>query len=106
MITREDLQAAIAECEGTRHPTASTCLKLAAFYTILNQMNGEEPVLEPARYSYASEPAIEYGNSEFGRLVKEKGMARCFPVLDEMMSAMLVVDPKLYQSTLRKLRSI
>ena len=34
MITEKDLQEAIAECQGERSPNASTCIKLAAFYTI------------------------------------------------------------------------
>ena len=38
MITEQDLQAAIAECEGVRNPTSNTCLKLAAYYTIKDKM--------------------------------------------------------------------
>ena len=42
MITERDLLEAIAECEGTPKPNANTCVKLAAYYTILNNMRGEE----------------------------------------------------------------
>ena len=38
MITEQDLQEAIAECQGERHPNANTCMKLAAFYTIKNEL--------------------------------------------------------------------
>ena len=67
MITETDLQEAIAECQGQRNPNASTCIKLAAFYTIRRELFGEEK--EAGRlpvspgYSYAmqteSEPMIE-----------------------------------------------
>ena len=48
MITENDLQEAIAECEGVRNPTANTCLKLAAFYTIKDKLY-PEPQIEPVR---------------------------------------------------------
>ena len=51
MITLDDLEAAIAECEGERNPNANTCIKLAAYYTILNEKQGKPPV-----YSYSAEP--------------------------------------------------
>ena len=107
MITESDLRAAIAECEGSRNPSASTCVKLAAYYTILNQKNGTDSAEPAPRYSYASEPDIvNYGDSEFSRLVKEKTLARSFPVIEELMKTLLVVDPKLYQSAMRKLRAV
>lgn len=40
MITEQDLQAAIAECQGERNPNANTCIKLAAFYTIRRELFG------------------------------------------------------------------
>lgn len=106
MITDADLMAAIAECEGSRNPTASTCVKLAAYYAILNQRNGKISDRTPM-YSYASEPdMINYGDSEFSRLVQSKSVERCFPVLEELMQVLLVVDPKLYRSTMSKLESV
>ena len=56
MITRHDLEEAIAECQGQRNPNASTCLKLAAFYTIRKELFGEEKEVEQPMYSYAPEP--------------------------------------------------
>ena len=35
MITEQDLLEAIAECQGQRNPNANTCIKLAAYYIIL-----------------------------------------------------------------------
>ena len=47
MITEKDLQEAIAECQGQRNPTTSTCIKLAAFYTIRRELFGEEKEAGP-----------------------------------------------------------
>ena len=57
MITEKDLQEAIAECQGERNPNANTCIKLAAFYTIRNELFGNSDklllhsVLHPHRYA-------------------------------------------------------
>lgn len=107
MIREEDLREAIAECEGSKHPTASTCLKLAAYYAILNQKfqksSGKVPIND---YSFSSAPEIAFSNSEFSQIVKEKGINECFSVIDEAMSAVLMVNPKLYNSIIRKLMDI
>ena len=54
MITRHDLETAIAECQGKRNPDARTCIMLAAFYTIRREMFEEEKEVE--HYSYAPAP--------------------------------------------------
>ena len=58
MITEHDLKEAIAECEGQRSPTANTCLKLAAYYTIKDKMfpqtTSDEVKQSPPRYSFAA----------------------------------------------------
>ena len=109
MIREEDLREAIAECEGSRSPTAGTCLKLAAYYAILDrklQKHEETPVKETPRYSFSASPEIQFGNSDFCRIIQEKGISSCFPVIDEAMGAMEVVLPKLYKATMRKLEEI
>lgn len=102
MITEYDLQAAIAECQGQKNPTASTCIKLAAFYTIKRELFPEES--EPIRknaYSYSS-GAYE-GGSEFAKLVNSKETREVYAVFDELMETIQVLNPRLYASVLRKL---
>ena len=108
MIRREDLLEAIAECEGQRHPTSATCIKLAAFYTILRQM---EPTPAPAQaqqqYSFDKAPEeVEMSDTEFARLVQEKGFAKCMPVLDEAMQALFVTNTKMHDGIMRQLRAL
>lgn len=108
MIRREDLLEAIAECEGVRHPTSSTCLRLASYYTILNQMEGGEgsPPPPSPRYSYAPPPEVKMSETEFGRLVTEKGIIKVMPIVDEAMQCLLVTNPRLHDSIIRQIRSL
>ena len=110
MITEKDLREAIAECEGRRHPDASTCVKLAAFYTILNNMVEKdakpERTPEPVGYSYQAGPGIPYGASEFSGIVQEKGIENAWPIIEETMSVLAVIQPKMYERIIRKLMAI
>jgi len=107
VITEKDLQEAIAECEGIRNPNANTCIKLAAFYTIKKELFGGAEIV-PA-YSYASPPAqaAEYiSDTEFGEKVSGMDLADVMPVMDELMTTLAVVNPRLYECVMRKLNQI
>ena len=98
MIKEEDLREAIAECQGERNPNANTCIKLAAYYTILNNMIGEAP-----RASYA---AAEYhSDSEFGRVIAGVDTDRIMAVMDELMDTLEVLMPRLYNATIERLKN-
>ena len=108
MITEQDLQAAIAECQGVRNPTANTCIKLAAFYTIKNELFGKTEQLEQLpSYSYASPPenTITFDSgSEFSQLINGKSQDEVLKVIDELMQTLEVINPRLYDGVLRKLQ--
>lgn len=109
MITEKDLREAIAECEGTRNPNSSTCVKLAAYYTILNQMTNQAKQEMIPAYSFASEPTYEdlpYSDSDFSQEVMNKGIVKVFPILDELMDALLVTNPRLYHNTLDRISDL
>lgn len=104
MITEKDLLEAIAECQGTRDPKANTCIKLASYYTILDHISKkEEP--EPPIYSFASRSDIVnyYGSSEFAKIIEGRDSDEVWEVMDELMSTLQVVNPRLYASVIRKL---
>lgn len=108
MIREDDLREAIAECEGSRNPSASTCIKLASYYALLDRKTGQtaqEHVRTDPQYSYASTP-IPYGNSELSRIIEKKGISECYPIIEETIEAMEVIVPKLYHAMLRKLDGI
>lgn len=106
MITEKDLREAIAECEGSRNPSANTCIKLAAYYTILENLYGNQNnEVKLPEYSFKSSET-QYSDSEFSDLVRIKGIDRVFPILDETMSTLYVLNPKLYNSVLNKIAEL
>ena len=109
MIAEKDLIEAIAECQGERNPNANTCIKLASYLTIkkfLYPSDEDEPV---QAYSYAM-PAIEeedyLTDSELSQKIKAIGIERAYPVIDELMATLAYINPKLYDSVIRKLNSV
>lgn len=112
MITEQDLKQAIAECQGERNPNANTCIKLAAFYTVYEQMYGkktEHPSF--TGYSTASAPiqaqAISYvGDSDFAKAMSGKNTNDIIPILDELMFTLEILYPRLYDSVMMKIESI
>ena len=106
MITERDLTAAIAECQGKRNPDAKTCMMLAAFYIIKREMFGEEKEVEHS-YSYAPAPdqkTIEMeSDTEFARAVDGREQQDVLPVIDELMSTLYVIQPRLYNAVMDKL---
>lgn len=104
MITQQDLQQAIAECQGQRNPNASTCIKLAAYLTIQRELFGEEKDAEPfPAYSFAPADQITAnGDSEFCKLVNGRNQSEVIPIIDELMSTLQVIQPRLYDAVLRK----
>ncbi len=105
MITEKDLLEAIAECQGTRDPKANTCIKLASYYTILDHISKKEEEPETPVYSFASQPDIVnyYGESEFAKIIEGRDSDEVWEVMDELMSTLQVVNPRLYASVMRKL---
>ena len=107
MIYEKDLREAIAECQGKRNPDANTCIKLAAYFTILQNMYPEQKT-EPAFYQMASginpAQAIEYDSgTEFAKAVNGRAPSEIIPVIDELMTTLQVLHPRLYDGVLNKL---
>ena len=96
MITRKDLLDAIEKCQGQKNPNANTCIKLAAYYTILDHTP------EDFGYSYANKQS----NSEFMRIIKSKNLDDVLFAMDEMMEELQAVAPKLYYETMERLTNL
>ena len=116
MITENDLTEAIAECVGKRNPDANTCIKLAAYYTIMRELYGKNDekndaqVVSPS-YSFSAPPPddsiVQYsGDSEFAQAVNGKPIQAVLSLTDEVMTALKVGFPRLYDATMIKLRKI
>ena len=104
MITERDLLEAIAECRGQKNPTSSTCIKLAAYLTILDHMTEKEEAPEPIGYSSAPAPTIpKSGDSEFAQRVSGREYAEVWPEVVSLVEAVSVVNPRLYNSFISRL---
>lgn len=106
MITDKDLQEAIAECQGERKPNAQTCIKLAAYYIIRDHItdNGSTG----SYYSHDSGPSfadhIDYdGNSDFAQAIKGKSAMDVWPIMDELMTTLEALNPRLYAGVMRRI---
>lgn len=101
MISNAEIKKAIAECQGEENPNAYTCIKLAAYYTILN--NNE------AQLSYASRPveAVRLNSdSEFFEAIRGVDTNDILAVMDELMDGVKAMIPKLYNATLERLKNL
>lgn len=103
MITEHDLKEAIAECEGQRNPTANTCMKLAAFYILKDKMYPDmnEPI-ERNMYSYAKESTYN-SDTEFMKKVQGRSLDELLPIMDELMTTLQALHPRLYEAVMREL---
>lgn len=108
MITEHDLAEAIAECEGERDPNANTCLKLAAFYIIKDKMYPakqemkEEVMSEQPLYMNYSRSS-ENEQSEFRQVIRSVDSEKILSIMDELMTTLKVIMPKLYDGVIQKL---
>ena len=113
MIKEQDLQEAIAECQGAKNPNANTCLKLAAYYTIQDHLFKEDdPRPYPSRVpigeqvfaqSFSSGKPQYNSDSEFSRIIKDKSIDDVLSVMDELMETLNVINPRLYEGVMAKL---
>lgn len=116
MITEQDLNEAIAECQGERHPNANTCIKLAAYFTIYNQLFGNFDKLKTRQMPdisqmYSALPAQPIGQSikynsdtEFARTIRGMTVEEVMSVFDELMSTLWALYPQLYHDVMQKLQ--
>lgn len=104
MITMHDLEEAIAECQGQPNPNANTCIKLAAYYIIKNEMTGMDnfPSLSFSSGTKNNDIQIQ-GETEFLKKINGKPMNNILLIFDEIMTTIQVVNPRLYEAAMRKL---
>lgn len=110
MIREDELEQAIAECQGQRNPNANTCLKLASYYTIRDHMKRETQKAAEPQYSYDApkrviESKVGYlGESEFAEIIDGMDAGKAWSVMDELMEILATTHNRLYQGVLRKLQ--
>lgn len=96
MITPEDLRKAISDCQGVHNPTAQTCIKMAAYYVLLDHLGDDKIYSSPGEYS---------SNTDFGKAIKGKEITYVLSVMDDLMTRLQAVKPDLYDAVMKKLGS-
>ena len=102
MITKRELDGAIAECENAP-ANYQTCAKLATFYTIREHAFNKKST--DVEHSYDGPQGIDdYGDTDFLQAIQGKSPDEIWPLMDELMQAVLVTNPRLYDSVMRKIK--
>lgn len=102
MITEQDLRSAIAECQGQKNPNANTCIKLAAYYTILDHITGEQSTVKNIPVMGYSNSYLYKSESEFMKVIEGVDLDTVMQVVDELMDTLKAVQPRLYDAVMRK----
>lgn len=108
MISEKDLDESIARYLGDPDPSINTCIKLAACFQVKRELAGKRRHLPEPGYSYAAGP-IDTTNktgsaSEFARAINERNTRDIWPIMDDLMSKLLIVNPRLYNSVMKQIR--
>lgn len=112
MLDRKEIDIEIARLEygESSYPAYA---KLANLYTIRNQMDHTEiPQQKSSPYmmGYSEAPSPEsldlYGDSDFLRSISGKDPYKAWPVMDELMDTLQIVNRRVYDSVMRKLQNI
>lgn len=106
MFSKEELIDAINELEEGRH-SIQNCEKLAAIYTVLDHLYPEELKSYSAGYSGASKEVEtivgDYGDTQFLSAIRSQKSEDMWLLMDELMSTIAVVNPRLYDGVMRKI---
>lgn len=102
MMTRQELEKAIESCE--RAPMSyQNCEKLATFYTIYNHLyTRRTPQVE-----MVTETEISVSNSsKFCRMIDGMQATKVWNIMDELMTSLEVVQPRLYDAVMQKIQDL
>ena len=114
MLDEAEIRKEIArlEYEESSYPNYA---KLANLYVIRDKMQGTENARDKFVGYYSGAPAPvsvepatvgEYGDSEFLLAVAGKSPEKAWAVVDELMDTLSLVNRKVYDSVLRKIKSM
>jgi len=102
MFSKSELLDAIEDLEMAP-ATFQNAEKLATFYTLYEHLYVRKEPL--SRVESIEEVVIgDYGDSEFFQAVMDKKADDVWMVIDELMETLKVMQPKLYQATIDKIK--
>lgn len=104
MLKKNELIKAIEELEDDPS-TFQNCQKLATFYLLYDhlygqsQLSGGNPV---DRITVVG----DYGTSEFLESISGLDAVKVFDIIDELMESVKVLQPRLYNATLTRIKDV
>lgn len=109
MFTEAELLDAIDQITSGKH-SIQNCERLAAIYTVLDHLYGSNKVPE-MDIGYSNDNKIEtevgfYGDSDFLKTVAGKSAREAWMLMDELVEALIVLNPRLINNFFEKLNNI
>ena len=102
MFSKKELPDAIDELEASP-ATYQNAEKLATFYSLYDHLYIEKEPM--SRIESVREVKIDrYGDSEFLEAITDKKPEDIWMVMDELMSALQALNPRLYQATMDRIK--
>lgn len=107
MIGKSELIEAREELLNSKS-TIQNCEKLAAVCTVLDHCypNEQEKDLPQLRYDAGYSGDDIKADTQFMREIKGKSPSEYLPAVDELVTAVMVYNPRLYKAFIRKLTEI
>lgn len=107
MVSERELLEAIDEIERNGN-TLKNCEKLSALYSIYDHCFCDMPYnVRTASVEKISEAVIDTDIvSEFATAIQGKNSAKVWEIINEEMDAVRVLQPKLYESTINRLKGL
>lgn len=99
MVSKRDLEKAIAECERGDQDFAS-CQKLATLYEVHDHLYGDN---SPTVKTEIETVIDDYGDTEFLSTIKGADAEHVWSIMDELMSTLQLINPRLYAGVMRKM---
>lgn len=97
MISIEEIDRTISELEG-RDTSFANCEKLAWLYIVRDHV-------QPSQENQA-QPTSSGGGSDFLEAVNGKDSVRVWTIMDELMTTMHTLQPRIYTAVLQRLAAI
>lgn len=95
-MSKREIEQAIADLE-TSASTYQNCEKLASLYTVYDHMYGK------VKTDIQHETVVgDYGMSDFLQAITGMESEKAWQIMDELMGAVQISNPRLYDSVLRK----
>lgn len=102
MFSKRELLEAIDELEASP-ATYQNAEKLSTFYSLYDHLYVEKEPM--SRIESVREVTIDrYGDSEFLEAITDKNPEDIWMVMDELMSTLQALNPRLYQATMDRIK--